>query len=376
MSVDRLCDIVLLVWNHLELTRPCIESVLRCTDVPSRLLIVDNGSEEETKAYLRSVCGNNHVTVEVLTNSTNEGFVGGMNRGMRHSTAPFVCLLNNDTLATPGWLSRMVLAANRFADIGIVNPASNTFGEQPPHGVSIDAYAKLIANQRGRVVEAGQCIGFCMLIKRAVIDSIGCLDDTLDRFFFEDSDYCLRAAKAGFRSAVARESYVWHAEHRSVRTMPDRERIFAANRQRFWARWGKPLRVAMVLDPSVAPDDRRLGEALTEAVALARRNSFVYLIYRDPDRLPAERLFERHGLMQHANVSCLPYPRQIGYQAYAAYRILRRRKKPFDLVLASDGAMLGRLAMVGRFVGAEAVPSHDAQRLEEVWERRSRFPLL
>ncbi len=376
MSTDRLCDIVLLVWNHLELTRPCVESLLRCTEVPARLLIVDNDSNEETKAYLRSVRGTRWVGVEVLTNRSNEGYVGGMNRGMRHATAPFVCLLNNDTLLTPGWLSRMIRAANRFADIGVLNPASNTFGERPPQGVSLDTYAGLIGNQRGRLVEVGQCIGFCMLIKRAVIESIGYLDETLDRFFFEDSDYSLRAARAGFRCAVAREAYVWHAEHRSVRALPEREAIFAANQRRFWARWGKPLRVAMVLDPQLSPDDGEFGAALARAIEMARRNGFVYLVYRDPDRLPPERLFERHGLMPHANVSCLPYPRRFGYGTYAAYRILRRRKKPFDVVLASGGTMRNRLAAVGRFVGAESVSADDARRLEEIWSRRSRYLLL
>lgn len=376
MADDRLCDIVLLVWNHLELTRPCIESLLRCTEVPARLVIVDNDSDEATKRYLRSVRGTRRVAVEVLTNRTNEGYVGGMNRGLRHSTAPFVCLLNNDTLLTPGWLSRMIRAANRFADIGIVNPTSNTFGERPPVGMTIDAYAALIANQRGRLVEVGQCIGFCLLIKRAVLETIGIFDETLDRFFFEDSDYSLRAARAGFRSAVAREAYVWHAEHRSVRTLPEREALFAANQRRFWARWGRPLRVAFVAEPATEPDEPAFGATLAQTVALARHHGFVYLVYRDPDRVPPERLFERHGLMPHANVSCLPYPRRLGYGVYAAYRILRRVKKPFDLVIAPSPAWARRLGAVGRWVGAETVSSDDAERLEEAWRRRSRYLLL
>jgi GT2 family glycosyltransferase len=378
MAVDPLCDIVLLVWNHLELTQPCVESLLRCTEIPARLLIVDNDSSAETKAYLRSIRSTRWVTVKVLTNARNEGYVGGMNRGLRHSTAPFVCLLNNDTLLTPEWLSRMIRAANRHADIGLVNPASNTFGERPPDGMTIDAYAGLIANQRGRLVEVGQCIGFCLLIKRAVIETIGILDETLDRFFFEDTEYGLRAARAGFRSAVAREAYVWHAEHRSVRMLPpsEREAIFAANRRRCWARWGKPLRVALVVDPEMSPGEPRFRPALEQAVALARRNGFVYLIYRDPDRLPPERLFERHHLMPHANVSCLPYPRRLGYGAWAAYRILRRVKKPFDLVVAPSERWARRLGTVGGLVGAEAVRAADGERLEEAWRRRSRYLLL
>lgn len=376
MSSESLCDIVLLVWNHLELTQPCVESLLRCTEIPVRLLIVDNDSDAETKAYLGSIRGTRWVTVEVLTNASNEGYVGGMNRGLRRSTAPFVCLLNNDTRLTPAWLSRMIRAANRHADIGLVNPASNTFGERPPEGMTIDAYATLIANQRRRLIEVGQCIGFCLLIKRAVIETIGVLDETLDRFFFEDTDYGLRAAHAGFRSAVAREAYVWHDEHRSVRTLPQREAIFAANRRRCWARWGKPLRVAVVVDPKTEPATAAFGAALEQAVALARRNGFVYLIYRDPDRLPSERLFERHHLMPHANVSCLPYPRRLGYGAWAAYRILRRVKKPFDLVVAPSERWTRRLGTVGGVVGAEAVRATDGVALEEAWRRRSRYLLL
>ena len=49
------CDLVLLSWNHLDVTKPCLESLFRATRVPVRLFIVDNGSTPEVRAFLQGV---------------------------------------------------------------------------------------------------------------------------------------------------------------------------------------------------------------------------------------------------------------------------------------------------------------------------------
>src|SRR3989338_7852427 len=127
-----ICDLVLLSWNHLEETRPCLESLLAATRVPCRLLIVENGSEEDVRAFLAEVKPRGAIQeVVVLQNERNEGFPRGMNRGIRASTAPFVCLLNNDLRFTVGWLQEMINVAGSHPTIGVVNPESNTFGNRP-----------------------------------------------------------------------------------------------------------------------------------------------------------------------------------------------------------------------------------------------------
>ena len=126
MTTDApLCDLILLSWNHLEETRPCLDTLFAHTDVPSRLFIIDNGSEPDVRAFLRTVTPRGAIRdVTLLQNETNEGFPRGMNRGLRASTAPYACILNNDLLFTAGWLSRLIDAAKARPDLGVLNPTS------------------------------------------------------------------------------------------------------------------------------------------------------------------------------------------------------------------------------------------------------------
>ncbi len=103
------CDLILLTWNRPDLLKPCIERILRSTRLPCRLLIVDNASTDpEARAYLPTIRGTEWVDTEVIIRPSNDGFSIGMNEGMARSTAPWVCLLNNDILVTEGWLEEML----------------------------------------------------------------------------------------------------------------------------------------------------------------------------------------------------------------------------------------------------------------------------
>ena len=133
------CDLILLSWNQLEQTQLCLETLFTHTSVPCRLFIVDNGSRPDVRAFLAGVAPRGAIReVTLLQNETNEGFPKGMNRGLAASTAPFVCLLNNDLRFAPGWLEEMLEVARAHPEIGVINPESNTFGHYPPVGVSLD----------------------------------------------------------------------------------------------------------------------------------------------------------------------------------------------------------------------------------------------
>ena len=237
---EPVCDLILLSWNGLEELTPCLESLFRCTDVPCRLLVVDNASEEPVRAYLRTLAPRGAIVdVRLLQNETNDGFPKGMNRGLRASQAPSVCLLNNDLIFTDGWLSEMLAVAALDPAIGLINPMSSTLGHRPPEGMTLDAYAAGRRHLRGRYVESNRCSGFCLLITRPLLDRIGMLSEEVDRFFFEDEDYCARAQQAKFQGVVAVGAYVYHAEHRSVRLVPEREAIFQRNRRWCYRKWGR-----------------------------------------------------------------------------------------------------------------------------------------
>jgi len=370
-----LCDLILLSWNHLEQTQPCLESLFQCTDVPSRLFIVDNGSEPAIRAFLQGVRPRGMVQeVVCFQHETNEGFPRGMNRGIRASSAPFVCLLNNDLLFTRGWLQELIGIANANPAIGVVNPTSNTLGNIPPKGQSLKGYAESLKSFHDRYTEVGMCIGFCMLVKRELLDRIGGLSEEVERIFFEDEDFSLRAQQAGFRCVVAAGSYVFHAEHQTVRKMPEREALFSRNRRWCEAKWGRPLRMAWPRFTPVAPASEDLRQWLERLMTWARRRTYLYVYCPLPTETTLEDLFRSVNLIPHADIHWDRLPRSCP-QLVATSLILRRRKKPFDVIAAPTyhwGQWMHRLRWLHR---ADVLPQDDEAQLTLQWRQKSHSPL-
>lgn len=85
---------------------------------------MDDGSCDDTRAYLREFCAEQFATL--LRNETAMGYTFAANQGMRASSAGYVILLNSDTIVTLGWLEKMVACAESDPKVGLVGPLSNT----------------------------------------------------------------------------------------------------------------------------------------------------------------------------------------------------------------------------------------------------------
>jgi tetratricopeptide (TPR) repeat protein len=156
---------------------------------------------------------------------------------------------------TPGWLDRLIAAAERKAEIGIAGPRSNYVSgcqrvkEIDYHADSLEglvrfarAFAERHAGQGERVLRCG---GFCMLIKRDVVEKIGGFDEVFGLGNFEDDDFCLRAALAGFEAWVVHDCFVHHFGNRTFWGAGiDFNESLKQNWELFKKKWGIPAAVA------------------------------------------------------------------------------------------------------------------------------------
>lgn len=226
-------DIVVPVFNALDDVKKCMESIRNRNDgFTVRTIIVNDGSDQATTAWLREYC-HAHKTFELIEHFSNQGYTKAINTGLRTTAAPYVVLLNSDTIATRGWLKGLVRCINSGPKIGIVGPLSNAASWQNvpdlydvtgafavnelPSFMSPDDMAGMVAMVSKRTYPATPFVnGFCFMIKRQVIDAIGFMDD--ENFpigYGEENDYCIRAGDAGFMLAIADDTYVFHAKSRS-----------------------------------------------------------------------------------------------------------------------------------------------------------------
>lgn len=303
-----LVSIVILVHNQLEYTKKCIESLFKYTCEPFELILVDNGSTDGTLQYLDGIRkGRDDIdgwrlkvdkdgkvegwdgdlkgkgkikkkkkkerkleenklfckTIKVIPNERNLGFAAGNNQGMAEAKGDYILLMNNDVVVTPGWLERMIVVAEREPKIGIVGPMSNyVSGPQWVEKVSYDtatlaglnSFAQSFTQRcAGQAKSFWRVVGFCMLIKRSVVEKIGGLDSRYGLGNFEDDDFSLRARLAGFQSWIAEDCFVHHFGSRTFAGSGiDYRESLNRNWEIFKKKWGIPAEVAYGADYDVS----------------------------------------------------------------------------------------------------------------------------
>jgi GT2 family glycosyltransferase/tetratricopeptide (TPR) repeat protein/SAM-dependent methyltransferase len=238
-----LTSIVLLTHNELPYTRLCLESIRQYTDAPCELIVVDNASTDGTLDYLRAL-GN----VCVIANAENRGFPAAVNQGLHAATGKQILLLNNDTVVTTGWLDRLLRALASDPKIGLVGPCSNRVSGAQQVPVSyddlggLDGFAWQWGKANDRTMEdTDRLVGFCLLLRREVLDVVGPLDERFGLGCFEDDDYCRRVLQAGFRAVIARDAFVHHFGGRTfVGSGVDFAALMRRNEQLYREKWQKP----------------------------------------------------------------------------------------------------------------------------------------
>lgn len=228
-------------WHVLRI---CLDALAAFTPWPDlRLTLLDDASDaftrERVAAFAAAHAG--AMRIRVLRNETALGFVGNANRGLREAAAPFVVLLNSDTLVTPGWLARLVDTALGDARVAAAMPMSNEASLHSlalPMGWNVFQYAASLARTAKRTAyDAVTAAGFCLLIRRDALDDVGLFDTGFGLGYGEESDWCMRARSRGWRVVGVEDAFV---HHRGKATFGDHKAttFFAGNYQRFMTRWG------------------------------------------------------------------------------------------------------------------------------------------
>ena len=361
------CDIIIPVWNQREHTRRCVESIKKSTRYPYRLILIDNGSQQETRDYLAGFASENR-DVQLIQNRVNLGFIKATNQGLEASDAPYVCLMNNDAEATPGWLETMVEVAESGKEIGLVNPRSKLPDKKEGYLL-----------KKKRYIETNQCMGYCMLIKREVIERIGILDEAFGVGGFDDTDYSKRAHIAGYKSVCAKAACVYHDWHTSFNEAGNREDSVRRNESIFINKWGRYLRLGYPISANGSAD---LALALKTALGLAREWNWVHA-WLSMDRSSKDELHEL-DLPEHQSFRLfgMSGTKPLFYIG-VLFRLIERRlknRKLFDAVLVSDKELFKTLSLFKRlfstpiyYIEDEAVSLPTKSRdTEEFWRERAR----
>ena len=235
-------SIIIPVYNRLEYTKLCIEYLEKNTELKeAEIIIVDNGSSDGTEVFFR-----NRKEFIYLRNNENLGFACAVNKGIRESKGLYYVILNNDVIVSKGWLERLIGAADKDKRLGLIGPMTNWIsGLQMDKNAEysdfegMERYAESLWKKfECEYVKHPRIRGFCLLIKKEVVDTIGGLDERFRFGNYEDDDFCLRVDNAGFFCAVAKGIFVHHFGSVTFNNIDIKyNEILEENRKRFVEKW-------------------------------------------------------------------------------------------------------------------------------------------
>ncbi len=210
---------VILNTNRRQDTLECLASQHQSTHENLTILVLDNASTDGSVEAIRA----SHPEVKIIPLAENRGYAGNNNVGIRAALdqgADWVFVLNEDTILDRDCISMLVEVGEGNPKIGIVGPMVYHHGEP---GVIQSAGGNLDSRLEARHIaqnepDEGQFVaprpvdwisGCAILVRREVIEAIGMLDE---RFFYywEETEWCLRAAKAGWGIMHVPNAKLWH----------------------------------------------------------------------------------------------------------------------------------------------------------------------
>lgn len=213
--------VIILNWNGGADTLACLESLQKVTYPDTQVIVVDNGSEDDSPTRIRQ----DFPEVMFKEMGENLGYVGGNNVGMRlaqENGAHYALLLNNDTEVSPDFLDQLVAALEADDEAGIAGPSIYYFSDPGilwSAGGEIDPRRGITRMTGMGLADRGQygsrprpvdfVTGCALLVRVSLLDTVGLLEE---RFFayYEETEWCVRLRRHGYKCLHVPVSKIWH----------------------------------------------------------------------------------------------------------------------------------------------------------------------
>jgi len=202
-------SVIIAVWNQLGYTKLTVESILKNTKPPFELVIVDNGSKPNVKAYFDSLKGAADITY--IRNEKNLGPIRAINQGMSSARYNYLAVMHNDVVIfEDDWFGKIRSAMEKDPRIGIAGLA----GRKEIYNTGCVNEASLKHNLQNEedlgpameedVAEVAVVDGLCFVIKRELLEKISGLDETYGYMHCYDLDLSLQSIQAGYKNVIVK----------------------------------------------------------------------------------------------------------------------------------------------------------------------------
>ncbi len=281
MTTSPKVAVIVLNWNGKDDTLECLDSVFRIDYPNFEVVVVDNGSSDDSVPAIRRTFPRAHL----IETGANLGYAGGNNVGIRHALArgaEHVVILNNDTVVAPSLITELVETASRHERAGIVGPkiyyhhdperiwSAGGYWDEKQQCFEQTGDGELDRGQYDQERPVEFLVGCCLLITRPCLEDVGLLEE--DYFLnYEEIDLIFRAKRRGYQLVFCPKAKVWHKVSSSFEGENTPLKAYFTYRNRLlWASRHLPTFPRLRLYASV--HGKLLNRIVKPAVATLRKN--------------------------------------------------------------------------------------------------------
>lgn len=238
-------SVIVVTFNQAHRTDTFLKALFAYTDYPNwQVIVLDNASEDSTPAILAD-WARKQQALKVVQNPKNRGFPSACNQAAESADGDILCLLNNDTVVTPGWLSALVDELLRNPRVGLVGATSqgvaNEARVRAPYRSLEELLLWAMARSRRhfrRSKKMPMLALFCAATWKRVWEEVGGLDEDFGLGLFEDDDLCFRLRERGYELRCRLDSFVHHFQGSSFSRLGENAywELYERNRKLFWAK--------------------------------------------------------------------------------------------------------------------------------------------
>ena len=232
-------SVIIVNWNTKDLLCQCIDSLTQTLKkIDTEIFVVDNGSADGSVAAVRE----KFPGVRLIENAVNMGFAKANNQAIYQSSGEYLLFLNPDTRVKDEAIPTMLSFMSAHAKAGLVGAQLlNADGSRQNSIANFPSLATELLNKSllrrlfpekfpGKErdypgpVEVDSVIGACMLVRRETLEQVGLLDEGYF-LFLEETDWCFRVKKAGWKIYHIPQAEIFHFQGKSAETLKAKARI-------------------------------------------------------------------------------------------------------------------------------------------------------
>ncbi len=226
--MSKKASIIIVNWNGQKYLKNCLEAVYNQTCSNFDVILVDNGSEDNSVEFVKS----NFPETKIINLKTNTGYARGNNYGIKESlknkNIEYIVLLNNDTIVNNNWLEELIKTAKKDKKIGMVSSKA-LFSDGQVQTIGLSLEKNIHGSKEGGIsigynedsdkfnkeIEIFAPSGVSALYKREAIEKIGLFDE--DYFCYaEDLDFGIRTRLAGYKCIYNSKSQLIHLHSKTA----------------------------------------------------------------------------------------------------------------------------------------------------------------